>query len=526
MTRLNSARSTGSPARVIPIFLMLMQGTVGSAPSTFGQDGSSDIGASEQIAADLFQFTPETPAELIQAARSTQLLDRTSDARAFLKKVLDPPLPDDELRAVRRELGPSIFLELRRDPRLSPEAEQLLRAVNQASRSDEAVSNAKPFESQVVVEGKSVNELLELARDRIRAADDPFAVRVGADGRTVDDVYETDLQLVDAQRKLENAHFDFAESLITREALIEAKRNYLAALEKRSLPIQRSRIRRSGNLIADARRYLTAALKIEPENEQATTLALVADCAIVPASLSPDIAATVAGGKSSGELLAALNDALELNHGPAAVELLRGLATVSAEDLDADRAGRSLRAALLSPDVRVRQLAARYCARNPQLDVREAAVEHALQAGKSGVLTAEAVVVTPDDSLLSSLQFALEEIGYAPAGAQTGPAGFDLAANQLNCDLVLVSTHPAIWPLPVLLANLRADVRTRNTPVVVFGNVEEEPRIKELSRIYPGVWFIHQPVGLESLATKIHQLRLPASQLSLEDRAALKAMSQ
>jgi hypothetical protein len=526
VTLLHSARSTGSAACLIPVCLVLMQGVVGNAPSAFGQDGSSGSANSEEIAADLFQFTPETPAELIQAARSTQLLDRTADARAFLRKVLDPPLPDDELRAARRELGPSIFLALRLDPRLSPEAEQLLRAVNLASRSGEPVSDAEPAKSQVVVEGKSVNELLELARDRILAADDPFAVRVGADARTVDEVFESDLQLVDAQRRLENANFDFSESLITREDLIAAKSNYLAALTTSSLPIQKSRLRRSGNLIGDARRYVTAALAIEPENEQAQTLALVADCALVPASLSPDITATVSAGKSSDQLLAALNDALELNHGPAAVELMRGLAAMSADDLDMDRAGRILQIALLNADVRVRQLAARYCARNPQLEVRQAAVEHALQMAKSGVLRAEAVVVTPDDSLLSNLQFALEEIGYAAAGAQTGPAGFDRAANQLNCDLVLVTTRPAVWPLPVLLANLRADVRTQNTPIVVFGNVEEEPRINELSRIYPGIWFIHHPVGLESLATKIQQLRLPASQLTLEDRAALKTLSE
>jgi hypothetical protein len=526
VTRLNSIPWTRISARLILICLGTIQGTAGNASSAFGQDGSSGSATSERIAADLFQFTPETPAELIQAARTTQLLDRTSDARAFLKKVLDPPLPEDELRAARRELGPSIFLALRLDPRLSPEAEQLLRAINQASRSGAPVSEPGPAESLVEVDGKSVNELLELARHRMVAADDPFAVRVGADARTIDDVFETDLHLVDAQRKLENAHFDFSESLITREELLQAKNNYLAALTSRSLPIQQSRLRRSGNLIADARRYVTAALAIAPDNEQAQTLALVADCAVVPASLSPDIAPTVSAGKSSDQLLAALNDALELNHGPAAVELLRGLATVSTDDLDAERAGRILRTALLNADVRVRQLAARYCASNPSLEVRQAAVEHALQMAKSGVLRAEAVVVTPDDSLLSNLQFALEEIGYAAAGAQTGPAGFDRAANQLNCDLVLVSTRPAVWPLPVLIANLRADVRTQNTPIVVFGNVEEEPRISELSRIYPGVWFIHHPVGLESLATKIHQLRLPASQLTLEDRAALKALSQ
>ena len=82
------------------------------------------------------------------------------------------------------------------------------------------------------------------------------------------------------------------------------------------------------------------------------------------------------------------------------------------------------------------------------------------------------------------------------------------------------------WPIATTLANLRADIRTRHTPVVVIGHPRFEARVLALSGTYPGLWFVSEPVGSESLLEKLVQKNLSGHALSLEDRVAMKQLAQ
>jgi hypothetical protein len=76
------------------------------------------------------------------------------------------------------------------------------------------------------------------------------------------------------------------------------------------------------------------------------------------------------------------------------------------------------------------------------------------------------------------------------------------------------------------VANLRADIRTRNTPVVIIGHPRFQDRVTALAEIYEGVWFISEPAGTESLLSKMAQANIPPAALTAEDRAAIKSLAE
>ena len=96
----------------------------------------------------------------------------------------------------------------------------------------------------------------------------------------------------------------------------------------------------------------------------------------------------------------------------------------------------------------------------------------------------------------------------------------------MNCELIVLDTEAPLWPIATTLANLRADIRTRNTPVVVIGDDRFATRVLALTRTYPGVWFVAEPAGTDSLLLKIAQQNLPGFVLTAEDRAAMKTLAK
>ena len=130
-----------------------------------------------------------------------------------------------------------------------------------------------------------------------------------------------------------------------------------------------------------------------------------------------------------------------------------------------------------------------------------------------------------NDRSLRDLDVALENAGFTVALSQTGQDGFNAAVLQMNPELILVDAESAGWPLATTLANFRADVRTRNTPIVVIGPARFAGRVERLSAIHPGIWFLEEPVGIDTLALRLNTLLLPPYLLSPEDRAALKELA-
>ena len=194
--------------------------------------------------------------------------------------------------------------------------------------------------------------------------------------------------------------------------------------------------------------------------------------------------------------------------------------------MDFTEAGRVLRKSILNPDARVRFLTAHLLRNKLPLEVRHSAVEQSLAAAKNGSLKPEMVVVSADNKQLRNLELVFQDAGYVPGTAETGPEGFELAARQMNCELFVLNAESPRWPIATTLANLRADVRTRNTPVVVIGEQRFRSRVLALAEIHPGVWFIPEPAGTESLLSKLAQVNMPANALTSDDRAVMKSQAQ
>jgi len=529
-----------------------------------------DTGAA--IAADLFQFPPTTPERQIAAATITQQLDRFDDSRAFLRQLIDRQLTDNELRSLRQKLGAATFLNLSIDARMQPEARELLRLINAASRAETRTGEqlqslvqdlgqpgrtATDAVSGLLAEGDAAVPAL-LAVDPLtaagRVASDLLAsrarlFRAGLLARMESSDTATRIRIIrllgstaDPRIALRLLRWQFSPGgdPAVSEAARSAIRRLHSALPEATTTADAADllsghaselIRQSGerfsrldesagireligmNLRADALAKATLllqdALTMDPGNAAARRMALVAECAAVDTSMGA--AATAASDKALEDILAALDTALELKHPAAAIELLRGLGSASARQPDVQDAGRVLRASLNSPDPRVRFLAARMAIDHLPTEVSRSAVSRTLSSVAGGSGRPEVVIAGADSSESGVLRAVLEDAGYTVAEAPTGVEGFELAVSQMNCELFIVSAESWYWPLTTTVANLRADIRTRHTPIIVIGSARFEPSVMSLAANYDGVRFITAPVGAETLQTATQQINIPNS---------------
>ncbi|MEI6538842.1 MAG: hypothetical protein WCO86_04850, partial [Planctomycetota bacterium] len=112
---------------------LLVAFTAASLSGSVSESLAQDTPASPTgIAGDLFQFPPETPDKILDAAMITRKLNRQDDSRMFLRKLLDQQLDATELRALQQRHGSGPFLELSGDRKLQPEGRELLLAMNAA----------------------------------------------------------------------------------------------------------------------------------------------------------------------------------------------------------------------------------------------------------------------------------------------------------------------------------------------------------------------------------------------------------
>ncbi len=545
--------------------------------------------AQAAIAGDLFQFPPGTPDGILEAAIITQKLNRQDDARKFLRKLLDQRLGEAELRALRQRAGAGPFLALSGDRKLQPEARELLLAVNAASKPQPLSSTqlqeliqalATPGDAAtqaavtLVASGNGSAAAL-LAADLNTPAGKVADQLLKTHAREMRHGLMTELSLASPTGRfrivqllsgtgdpniapgLLRWQFDQESDAATREAAANAverlSRGSLTAataadaselLTQRGADLLKSaagrftlvrepaviqeqtgRDRRA-EFLSDATLYLTDAVALNASNSRASSLLLVAKSAVMDSSMAA--AASVAVGQALPDLAAALVAALEIDEAHAAIELLRGMkisdyTAITAESREPVES--VLKIAVNSPDPRIRLLACDVAINVAQTDISSPAVKRTLSSVREGSLKPEAVVVDSNDQSLRNLDVALEDAGFSVAVSQTGQDGFDAAVRQMNCELILVDAESAGWPLATTLANLRSDVRTRDVPIVVIGPDRFAARVSNLSEIHPGIWFLTEPVGIETLVPKLDSLLLPPYLLSPEDRAAMKQLA-
>ena len=559
---------------------------IGSASQSPAQDSAKP---DTTIAGDLFQFPPETPEKIIESALLTRKLDRQDDARKFLRKLLDLQLGETELKTLRLRLGAGPFLELSADQKLQPEARELLQVINAASRPQPlSVGQLQELIQTLAAPGEEATNAVEaivangdssaaalLAADPSTPAGKAAEQVLKTHARDMRHGLMTELSVADAAGRsrilqllavtadpnlavnLLRWQFDPAGNSASRDAaaiaverLSKGSLQVSTAEEASELLTQRgeallktaagrfakfrdpqvinelkARDRRA-ELLNDATAYLTDAAALDSANTHAATLLLVAKSAVTDPALAKT--ASAAANQDASALAAALHAAIGIGDATSGIEILRAMKSsdFSAVVPDAlDAAGNALQQAVNSPDPRIRFLAVDVATKVTHTDISMPTVERTLKSIRTGSLKPEAVIVDSNDRSLRDLDVALENAGFTVALSQTGQDGFDAAVLQLNTELILVDAESAGWPLATTLANFRADLRTRYTPIVVIGPERFARRVERLSEIYPGIWFLTEPAGIDTLALRLETLLMPPHLLSPEDRATLKEMA-
>jgi HEAT repeat protein len=188
--------------------------------------------------------------------------------------------------------------------------------------------------------------------------------------------------------------------------------------------------------------------------------------------------------------------ALGESMGNPAVEIgaIRALAAVGArEEVYGTRQTRSpLLAALNDPNPEVQYAAAVAILRsNPDVPFRGAQrIVDVLTRAISGSGSPVAVVIDTNRVEGNEMAGLLNQIGFESIEAVTGREGFELAIGRSNVVLIAVQTNVIRWPLSQTVANLRADARTAQIPILVFGPETVRPELRALLTHYPQVEFM------------------------------------
>jgi HEAT repeat protein len=254
-------------------------------------------------------------------------------------------------------------------------------------------------------------------------------------------------------------------------------------------------------------RFARQALSMAPEDRQAQVLFLAlqfawsardsleggaAAVSSLPAGRDAplDLALTAGPEVTSGTL--ALGEAL----GNPAVEIgaIHALAAVGAhEEIYGARRSRSpLLAALDNPNPEVQYAAAVAILRaNPETPFRGARrVVEVLTRAISGPASPVAIVIDTNRVGGNDMAGFLSQLGFEPITATTGRQGFEMAVRQSNVVLIAVEANVIRWPLSQTVSNLRADARSAQVPILVYGPESVRSEIRGMLAHYPRIQYM------------------------------------
>jgi hypothetical protein len=234
---------------------------------------------------------------------------------------------------------------------------------------------------------------------------------------------------------------------------------------------------------------------------------------------------------TSGPDVASGTLALGESLGIPAVEIgaLRALAAVGArEEIYGSRQARSpLLAALNDPNSEVQYAAAVAILRaNPEMPFRGAQrVVDILTRAISGSGSPVAVVIDTNQVEGNEMAGLLNQMGFESIHAVTGREGFEVASARANVVLIAVQTNVIRWPLSQTVANLRADARTAQIPILVFGPETVRTDIRGLLTHYPQVEFMVESTTPQSIQAQSgdfvkHALAMAAPPANRAERVA------
>ncbi|HIE97245.1 MAG TPA: hypothetical protein EYQ63_09570 [Fuerstia sp.] len=177
-----------------------------------------------------------------------------------------------------------------------------------------------------------------------------------------------------------------------------------------------------------------------------------------------------------------------------------------------------LRSCLLFPSSRVR-LMATGIAHSYRISSPYAAA--VIASGIEGRETPEAVVIDSGGGDSPTTVAVLSDAGYTATAATSGRSGFEAATRQLHCELILVQSNCLRWSLSETIANLRADYRTRNTPIIIYGPERDKLRTERVRSSHHGLWWISEPISEITFVDTLRFENVPTPILSEAERRSM-----
>lgn len=284
--------------------------------------------------------------------------------------------------------------------------------------------------------------------------------------------------------------------------------NTAQTVVKKQLPAQEV------NLI-EGLRLAKEALEMSPDKQDVQTLYLAMALALEayqvgwnqPLPEGPGTAFNLAllSGPSAVSRVLAL--AMKQGHTPSALAALKALGQIGSRTLLHEQLDKhsSLIAALNYPDRRVQFAAATAIL---QLDPAKpfpgaTRVISILTRALQGEGTQAAIVVDTSIPRGQTMAGIFHELGYDTTPVQTGMAGFKAATARMDIEFIALEYNISRWGLSQTIANLRADSRTANIPIIIYGPLRLQNKIEHSTRYYPLVKYIVESQNTDDVGNQI-----------------------
>jgi len=133
--------------------------------------------------------------------------------------------------------------------------------------------------------------------------------------------------------------------------------------------------------------------------------------------------------------------------------------------------------------------------------------------------SSKAVVVHPNVTRANIFASLLKQMGYDATIARTGRDGFQIASHRQDINLVVLNINTARWPLSQTIANFRADSRTANIPLVLYGPARNRSDLAPVLKYQPKSTYVIESTTSENLQSQLQPFLNAVSQPQLSAKA-------
>ncbi len=132
------------------------------------------------------------------------------------------------------------------------------------------------------------------------------------------------------------------------------------------------------------------------------------------------------------------------------------------------------------------------------------------------------LVVDPNTTRGRDVAALFGELGYSPIYAATGRSGFKKVVERSDISLIALNVNTVRWDLSETIENLRADARTAQVPITIYGSEQMEPQVAGLLQRSAPLNYVVDPVSSRGLQVQLNSFlkKLNMQELTTEQREA------